>query len=29
MPRAPDVAYADVYDFQVTGKWAYEASSMT
>lgn len=20
----PDVAYADVYDFQVTGKWAYE-----
>src|SRR6516225_7686642 len=20
----PDVAYADVYDFQVTGKWAYD-----
>src|ERR1051325_11447105 len=20
----PDVAYADVYDFQVTGKWAFE-----
>ena len=20
----PDIAYADVYDFQVTGKWAYE-----
>ncbi len=25
----PDVAYADVYDFQVTAKWAFEGSSKT
>ena len=25
----PDVAYADVYDFQVTGKWAFDEKLRT